>query len=248
MTQISRRTPAGTIELYCFPPAFGLPSPGPFALKTEVHLMMAGLRYAKRFEGYSDAPKGKLPYINDDGHVVADSTFIRLHLEKHHHIDFDAGFDSDQRAVAWATERLVEDQLYWAMVYSRWAMDENFDKGPSHFFDQLPPNVQDQARQKQRSKVLGYLDGQGLGRHTLEEITELAAIGYASLARLLGDRPYLLGDHPCGADASIFGQLASVLTPFFDSPIRESAAGHANLMAYRDRVMMEFFPDFARTS
>lgn len=61
------------IKLYCFAPAFGLPSPGPFAIKTEVHLKMMRLPHVKRFAGYADAPRGKLPYIDDDGMVVADS-------------------------------------------------------------------------------------------------------------------------------------------------------------------------------
>ena len=228
------------IDLYCFPPAFGLPSPGPFAMKTEVHLQMLRLPYRKRFEGIADAPKGKLPYIDDDGTVVADSTFIRLHLERRYRLDLDEGYDDDQRAIAWAVERLVEDQLYWAMVYTRWAVDENFLKGPAHFFDHLPENVQDHARQKQRQAVLGYLHGQGLGRHSIEEITELTTVGYASLSRLLGDKPYLLGDRSCGADGSIFAQLASVLTPFFEGPVRDSAARHANLVAYTDRMMASY--------
>ena len=230
------------IDLYCFPPAFGLPSPGPFAMKTEVHLQMMGLPYTKRFEGYAGAPKGKLPYIDDGGIVVADSTFIRLHLERRYERDLDAGFDDGQRAIAWATERLVEDQLYWAIVYTRWAVDANFEKGPSHFFDRLAADVRDIARQKQRDAVLGYLRGQGFGRHNLAEITQLAEIGYTALARLLGDKPYLLGARPCGADASIFGQLASVLTPFFAGPVRESARRHANLVAYADRMMAAYFP------
>lgn len=233
------------IDLFCFPPAFGLPSPGPFAMKTEVHLQMMGLPYSKRFEGYADAPKGKLPYIKDDGVVIADSTFIRMHLEKRHGYDLDAGYDAEQRAVAWATERLLEDHLYWAMVHARWALDENFEKGPSHFFDHLPEDVQDDARQKQRQAVLGYLHGQGLGRHSPKEIAEVAAIGYQALARLIGDKPYLLGEKPCGVDASMFAQLASALTPFFDSPVRDAAAGHANLVAYADRMMAAHFSEYA---
>ena len=231
------------IDLYCFPPAFGLPSPGPFAIKTEVHLKRSGLRYAKRFEGYADAPKGKLPYIDDDGTIVADSTFIRLHIERRHGIDLDQGYDQSQRASAWAIERLVEDQLYWAMVHTRWAMNENFEKGPLHFFDRLPDAERDAARQKQRRAVLGYLDGQGLGRHSLGEITALAEIGYAALSTLLGDKPYLLGNRECAADATVFAQLASILTPFFDSPVRDAALRHGNLVAHSERMMRRYFPD-----
>ena len=202
------------ILLYCFPPAFGLPSPSPFAIKTEIHLRTMDLSYAKRFEGYANAPKGKLPYIDDDGALVSDSTFIRLHLERKHGIDLDAGFDERERALAWSVERLVEDQLYWTMVHTRWAIDENFEKGPAHFFDGLADDSRDAAREKQRRAVLGYLHGQGIGRHGTDEIAEIAELGYAALARLLGDGPYLLGNRPCAADASIFAQVASVLTPF----------------------------------
>ena len=233
------------IVLYTFAPAFNLPGPGPFAMKTEVQLRMMNLPFEKRFEGYAGAPKGKLPYIVDGNAVVADSTFIRLYLEEQYKIDLDAGFDAKQRAQAWAIERLVEDQLYWATVYLRWAIDANFDKGPSHFFDRLPDDVRQGARQKQRDVVLGYLRAQGLGRHSLGEITRLSQVGYAALAELLGDQPYLLGDRPCGADASVFAQLASVLTAWFDSPLRDAAYRHPSLRAYSQRMMETYFPAYA---
>lgn len=93
--------------------------------------------------------------------------------------------------------------------------------------------------------MLSYLDGQGIGRHAPDDIARLAQHGYASLAQLLSDRPYILGDRPCGADASVFAQLASVLTPFFDSPVRDAAAAHDNLVAYSRRMMATHFPDVA---
>jgi Glutathione S-transferase N-terminal domain len=48
--------------------------------------------------------------------VVADSTFIRWHIEKKHGIDFDQGLDASQKATAWAFEKMAEDQLYWIVV------------------------------------------------------------------------------------------------------------------------------------
>ncbi len=195
------------IKLYGFPAAFGLPSAGPFVIKTEILLQWAGLVYEVCLEGLGGAPKGRLPYIVDGDKVVADSTFIRLYLEKQYRADFDDGYSGELLARAWAVERMMEDHLYWAMVYSRWAMDENFAKGPARFFDHLPEDVQDTARQKQRNAVLGYLHGQGIGRHSIQEIGQLAEIGYANLARLLGENRYILGDKPCGADAAIFAQV-----------------------------------------
>lgn len=43
--------------------------PSPFVTKAEVLLKMAGLSYRTDITGLRKAPKGKLPYIEDDGHA-----------------------------------------------------------------------------------------------------------------------------------------------------------------------------------
>jgi glutathione S-transferase len=96
------------ITLYGFGPAFGLPDPSPFVMKAELLLKMAGLPYKADTGGMRKAPKGKLPYIVDDGEAVGDSTFIRWHIEKKYQIDFDRGLTPEQRAIAWAFEKMLE--------------------------------------------------------------------------------------------------------------------------------------------
>ena len=108
------------ITLYTFGLAFGLPDPSPFVTKAEVLLKMAGLAYRIDNTGFRRAPKGKLPYIDDDGERIADSTFIRWHLENKYHIDFEKGLSAEQRAIGWAFEKMAEDNLYWALVDARW--------------------------------------------------------------------------------------------------------------------------------
>ena len=233
------------ITLYTFGSNFGLPDPSPFAMKTEVQLKMAGLGYRAERGGLPNAPKGKLPYIDDDGVIVADSVFIRAYLEKTYAIDLDEGLDASQRALAWTVERMVEDHLYWTMVHARWACDANFAKGPAHFFDDVPEAMRDAVRSQARQHVIANLHGQGIGRHSVEEIGDLAARSFAALSQILGDKPYLTGKRPCGADASVFGLLAGVLTPLFDTPVREAALAHDNLVAYSERMMARYYPQFA---
>ena len=83
-------------------------------------LKLAKLDYQKNTKGFLRAPKGKLPFIDDNGTIVADSTLIRLHLEQKHGIDFDRGLSARDRGIAWATEKMLEDHLYWVLVYWRW--------------------------------------------------------------------------------------------------------------------------------
>jgi hypothetical protein len=79
---------------------FGLPDPSPFVMKAEVLLRIAGLPYRVDGKGFSKAPKGKLPNIDDDGERIADFTVIRWHLEKMHKVDFERGLSEEQRIIS----------------------------------------------------------------------------------------------------------------------------------------------------
>src|ERR1700722_5851477 len=60
------------ITLFTFGPYFGLPDGSPFVTKAMLLLKFAGLAYREDRSGYGKAPKGKLPFIDDDGVIVAD--------------------------------------------------------------------------------------------------------------------------------------------------------------------------------
>jgi glutathione S-transferase len=141
------------ITLYVFGPAFLLPDPSPFVIKTDVQLKMSGLPYRQERGGFERAPKGKVPYIEDGGQVIGDSTFIRDHIERRYGADLDRALTAEQRARAWTIERMLEDHLYWAMVHERWMNDANFAKGPAHFFDGAPDAVRQQARDGMRATL-----------------------------------------------------------------------------------------------
>jgi glutathione S-transferase len=233
------------ITLYGFGIGFGLPEISPFVTKTEVQLKMAGLAYRKERAMPPASPKGQLPFIEDDGVAVADSTFIRAHIESKYGFDFDDGLDRGERAQAWAFERMIEHHLYWALVGARWVDAENFAKGPAHFFDGAPEHRREKLREDAQFCVAENYLLSGLGRHAPDDDVELAVRSLFSLSVQLGNKRYLMGDKPCGTDAAAFGALAGILTPFFSSRLRERAEGFDNLVAYVDRLMLHYYPEFA---
>ncbi|HRH06579.1 MAG TPA: glutathione S-transferase family protein [Burkholderiaceae bacterium] len=233
------------ISLYTFGANFGLPDSSPFVHKAMALLKIAQLPHEIQVVSPKDlgkAPKGKLPYIEDAGEIVADSAFIRWHIEQKYGYDFDRGLSKTEKAAAWALEKMLEDNLYWLMVDVRWLDDANFAKGPAHFFDGLPPIVRNLVRLMVRSKQRKTLNAHGIGRHTAAEKLAIAKQDIASVAALLDDKPYLFGNEPCGADASAYAFMAGVLCPHFESPIRDSAESHANLVAYVHRMKTRYFP------
>ena len=235
------------ITLYGFGPGFGLPEMSPFVTKTEVQLKMAGLGYVKEKARPNASPKGQLPYIVDEAEAIADSTFIRAHVEGKYGFDFDAPLNLQQRAQAWAFERMIEHHMYWALVGARWTDPGNFAKGPSHFFDGAPAHMRERLREDAQFRVAENYLISGLGRHAPDEDVDLAVRSLLSLSVQLGDKSYLMGKSPCGADATAFGVMAGILTPFFVSPLRERARQFDNLIAYVDRMMERYYPEFAWT-
>lgn len=238
-------TPRPQITLYAGGAGFDLPDISPFCLKTEVHLKMAGLSYRKEAATPDASPKGQLPFIEDGGVKIGDSTFIRAHIERKYGFDFDEGLEEIERAQTWALERMLENQLYFALVYFRWLVPENFAKGPAHFFDRAPEAIRAQVKRDVLASVSVKVLASGITRHAPDDIVWLGERSLSALSVLLGDKPYLFGDCVSGVDATAFGMLAGLMTPFFESPLRRRAESYGNLVAYVDRMMAGYFPAHA---
>ena len=85
----------------------------------------------------------------------------------------------------------------------------------------------------------------GMGRHSPEEIVELGAWSLTALSEMLGNKSFVMGHRPTSVDAVVFAMLAQILTPFFDSPLRRRAEALPNLVAYAERMMAGYYPEFA---
>ncbi len=233
------------ITLYATSENFGLPEISPYVTKTEVQLKLAGLDYQKVASNPDTSPKGQLPWIDDDGQAVADSTFIRAHLERKYGFDLDAHLSPVQRAQAWAIERMLENQFAWTWVRDRWLDPENFAKGPAHFFDTVPEAFREQVRTEVQAKVANNILAVGVGRHSDEEVLWLGTRTLDALDLLLGDKQWLFGDQPSGVDATAFAMLAGVMTPYFDTALHRAALTYPTLVAYVARGFARFYPAFA---
>ncbi len=224
---------------------FGLPEGSPYVTKTEIQLKMAGLSYTKEPALPMASPKGTIPFIEHDGQVLADSTFIRFHIEQEYGVDLDEGLTPVERATALAIEMMCEHQLIPAAGYFRWLVPANFEKGPAHFFDGMPDGEREAFIATVRERVRAAMMARGIARHSEPEIVALGVRCMKAIETILGDKLYLMRDTPCGADAIVFATLAECMTPFFPSPLRDAAVRFPRLVAYVSRMMDRFYPDFA---
>jgi glutathione S-transferase len=229
------------LKIYGFGAAPGLPDMSPFVTKAMTLLKMAGVDYVVATGNPGRAPKGKLPYIDDDGKIVPDSTLIRFHIETSRGVDFDSGLSAAQRAQSWAVEKLCEDHLIPIIAVLRWRDERNFETGVGAYFDNSLPAPMRPAKWFIRRIILKRLRAGGIGRFMPAEIDLLGGRDVETLATLIGDKPYLMGDRPCAADAAVFAALALLLDPASAGKVRDIALATPNLVAYRDRMMGRYF-------
>jgi glutathione S-transferase len=231
------------IRLYQFAPAFGLPNASPFCMKMETYLRMVGLPYEPVNSGdVMKAPKHKLPYIDDDGTVVADTSFIIEYLKGRYGDPLDSALSPTDRALATAFQRLFEEDLYWAVVHTRWAQDDGWALTKKAFFAGLPVPLRWIMPPLARRGILSEMRGHGMGRHSAQEIYALGCRDVTAAAGFLADKPYMLGEQPTSLDATAYAFLANLLWAPVDSPIRQEAQRCPNLEAYCRRMKARYYP------
>ena len=95
------------IKLYQYVPAWGIPNLSPFCVKVETYLIMAGLPYEVVDAIPLQGPKGKLPFIEDNGKRIGDSRFIIEYLKQNYGDRVDGHLTPPERAVSNAMQRHI---------------------------------------------------------------------------------------------------------------------------------------------
>ena len=215
-----------------FPDVWGR-NVSPFGLKLETWLRLAEIPYT--VEPSTDlrkAPKGKLPYIRDEGRLVGDTSLIIDYLKASRGIDPDAGLGPRERAEALMLQRLFEDHFYFILVYSRWIDDAGWKTLHPAFFGRVPFPAGRLAAGHFRRRVGRMLQLQGISRHRADEIYAMARADLAAVADYLGDRPFLMGEQLTTVDAVAYAFLATVIYLPFETELKRIALEFPTLVTY----------------
>lgn len=253
MAQLQSRGGAAAqpaIILNQFAPMYGLPNPSPFCIKIETYLRMVGFQYAtKIIKGPPRSFTGKAPYIEVDGALHCDSGLIIAHLESAYGHRVEGRLTLAERAQSLAMQRLMEEHLYWALVYARWLDPDNMGPVSGYIRDVIgvpgwlltfiKPLVQQQMRKAVRA--------QGLGRHHAATIWQLGIGDVQALGHWLGSRPFGFGETPTVVDAVLFAFIASIIKAPWDFPLKTHTLKHRNLVDHSERMLQTYFPALAAT-
>jgi glutathione S-transferase len=222
------------LTLYSYPGLFGLADNNAFGLKVFAVLRLAGLRF--RHEHIIDArkaPHGQLPYIEDGDMLLGDSTAILDHLRRHG-ADLDAQLTEAQRMQGFGINRVLDD-LYWPMSYSRWKDDRYWPRFRQAMLDQVPSVTGDELDGAREYNFERYRY-QGIGRFAPDEAYRRGLDDLRFIAASLRGGPFVFGDQPTSADASIYAFVANILFFPIDTPLREYVVSQLHLEQHCRRV------------
>lgn len=232
------------IDLYQFPRAFGIANLSPFCMKVEAFLRIADIPYqVTEVNDLRLAPKGKLPFIRDNGVAVSDSEFIMDYLQSKHEFEVDGHLGSQQKVVHHALSRMLDEHFYWALMYNRWLEPQNWQILKQHLYGHIPPPISTVMAKKAQDSMRRQLRYHGLGRHSAEEIYRKAGKDIHALAQTLGSQNWFGGDYISRLDLSALAYLSNALLEKMPSPLSDKIQQYGNLIEFQQRAEQAVFAE-----
>ncbi len=223
------------LTLLTFPAEYGEPTATPFGVKAICLLNISGQDWKIGNADVRKMPKAKLPVLKVGERLIPDSENIRSYLEEQG-ADFDAGLSDDERAASRAFIRMAEEHLYFHLVADRWLRDDVWPITRDTFFGMIPKPMRGLITGKIRKNLRAGIYTQGIGRFTEAERAERVAKDLHAIKLQLGDKPYLFGDSPTAADASVCPMLSGLVSIPLPTEVSNLVKNDAVLTDYIARM------------
>jgi glutathione S-transferase len=207
------------LSLFSYPELFGLADNNPFGLKVFAFMKLARLQF--RHEHILDAkaaPRGQLPYLDDDGEHIGDSDTIIAHLVGKYRLPIDDALTPVERHADLMVRRTLDD-LYWVMSYSRWKDPRFWPLFRDAMLLAHPSLTAGGMEAAQRYNFERY-HYQGIGRYEPADVYRRGIADLEAVASLIGERGYVFGAAPSSIDAAVYGFVANI--HFYQSTRRSS--------------------------
>jgi glutathione S-transferase len=92
-----------------------------------------------------------------------------------------------------------------------------------------------------RRKVRKAVHAQGIGRHSYDEVADIADKSFNALASILADKDYFFGDKPSSFDAIAYAFLCQFITVQSSNKLNDKAKSYKNLVGFCQRIEKQFY-------
>jgi len=225
------------ITLHQFPTHFGIHiSVSPFCAKLEAYFKLAGVEYEIAPGDVRKAPSGKVPYIVDGSTEMGDSTRVIEWCKSKYGDPLDGRLSAAEHGRGHMIQVLVEDHLYWALLYSRFQDPAGWEKQIAVVHKILPPFLRPFLTNVVRKATVKQIHQHGLGRLSRDEVYAVGVRDLDALEDIIGDQPFFLGEAPTSYDCAVYGQVQQVIVTESDNPLTVEAKKRPKLVAWLGRM------------
>ena len=252
------RTPTNktAIQFFAFPKKPEVTSASGFCQKLEAYFRFANLKYEHKDGSPLKAPKGKLPYIIHENDTVCDTQAIIEWLDANKdtlgfagNLDTQAGLTGLEKSMNNAYRAYIEEYLYFCVVEERWLRQDNRTAMINESFSDIPWIFRGTLVWFVVRGLRNALKGQGIARHSREEIDKITN-------EILDDLEIRLGSNregekwfngikgPCTIDATLYGLLSTIVGSEANPVVKKKVLESPALTDYLKRITEEYFPEY----
>jgi len=219
------------LRLFSYPELFGVADNNPYGLKAYAFLKLNHIPFRhEHILDASRAPRGQLPYIDDDGEIIGDSDAIIAHLISRHSLTIDSALTPSQLDTHLLIRRTLDD-LYWVMSYSRWKDDRFWPQFRDALLRTHPDIAEASLQQAREYNFLRY-QYQGIGRYDPEAAFARGLADLHTLAHLLPPQGFMFGDAPTSIDTALYGFVANIYFYDIATPLKHYVVSQPHLVAH----------------
>lgn len=223
------------IQLHEFPLINGK-NISPFCLKVETYCKLANIPFQHVDSSPNKAPRKQLPFIDDQGKIIPDSSNILTYLKEAYGNPLDENCSALQHAQGRLLTQMCENTLYFTMAYSRWVDPSNWPTMKQALFADLPPVIKSIVPSLVQRGVIKQLTAQGTAKKPVDEIYRNAAYDLEAIAEILQQQTFAVADHPTSYDATVYAFLVHIVYSQIQSPLEETAQSLPALKYYVDSI------------
>ncbi|CAA99876.1 CaDmium Responsive [Caenorhabditis elegans] len=229
-----------TVYLYQFKRIKSCPNLSPFCMKLEILCRAYNIPYEVVETSMSRSRNGTLPFIELNGEHIADSDLIEIRLRQHFKIP---SLPDEQEAQSVALSRMADNHLFYILIRYKSASDSLYNifgdlfNLPSFLVPVVIPVVRAFFKRKIYYRCVG-----AIGDFEPQELDELLHRDLKVIQDSIKGN-FLFGDKITPADATVFGQLATVYYPIRSHLTDVLDKDFPKVLEYLERVRKEIYPN-----
>ncbi|CAP39554.1 Protein CBR-CDR-6.2 [Caenorhabditis briggsae] len=228
------------VYLYQFKRLQNCPNLSPFCMKLEVLCRVNKIQYEIVESSFARSRNGTIPFIELNGEHIADSDLIELRLRQHFKI---SSLPTDQEAQSVALSRMADNHLFYILIRYKSSVDAFYEtivgllNLPTVLTALLVPLVRAVFGSKLYARSVG-----AIGDFEPKELDELLHRDLKVIQDSIKGK-FLFGEKITPADATVFGQLASVYYPFRTHISDVLEKDFPKVLEYCERIRKEVYPN-----